>query len=132
MLENYAKILLIEANTMLEMAQRQILPAVVEFASECAAGYNSMCAAGFRNQSLHDLLRRLSARISEISDAIGLLKMSVEEARRMEDVPVLAEYCRGTLSSRMEALRAAADGAESIVPSQKWPMPSYTDLLHRV
>ena len=132
MLENYTKVITIEANTMLEMAKREILPAVVEFAGKCADSYNSLKAAGFENKSLHNLTARLSRDISEISDASGALEVKLLHSHTVEDPHELAVYCRDMLRPQMEALRAAADAAEERMSSGVWPMPNYTDLLHRV
>ena len=131
MLENYSKVIAIEANTMLEMAHRQILPAVVDEAGACAGSYNALKAAGVENKSLKHLLHSLSGNISEISDTMHLLRFRMEYMEA-ESILEQARYCRDRIVPQMWALRHAADKAEESVSSGRWPMPSYTDLLHRV
>lgn len=132
MLENYTKVIMIEANTMLEMAKREIIPAVIEFAGKCAGSYNNLKEAGLENKSLHNLTARLSRDISEISDASGALEVKLLHSHSIGDPHELAVYCRDMLRPQMEMLRAAADAAEERMASDAWPMPNYTDLLHRV
>lgn len=138
MLENYVKVMTIEANTMLEMAKRQIIPAVISFAGKVASSYNELRAAGFENQTAHELSALLSVQLNAIQKASSALEnachdrvMTAFEADN-GSTQKSAQYCRDTLRLLMEALRQAVDDAEVNVSSEYWPMPSYTDLLHRV
>lgn len=129
MLENYAKVITIEANTMLEMTKRQILPSVIEFAGKIAQSAVSLQKAGAENSALFELTSKLSGHITAISAACEALDRAVSLGGNTAQNAV---YCRDTLCPCMKALRDAADSAETDVASVSWPMPNYTDLLHRV
>lgn len=132
MLENYVKIITIEANTMLEMVKRQILPAVIKFAGETANSYNALMKAGCPNENLQNTLSMLSCDISDISNASAALEQAVAASQTIEETLVLAQFCRDRVKLAMDSLRICVDTAEVIVSSELWPMPNYTDLLHRV
>lgn len=131
-LENYAKVIAIEANTMIEMTKRQILPAVIDFTGKCAGAHNNLIRSGIENLSLKALISKLSRSISDISEAESALEVLMKQARSVTDGKALAEYCRDKIVKQMGVLRDAADTAEVNVSSECWPMPNYTDLLHRV
>lgn len=132
MLENYEKIIMIEANTMLEMAHRELLPAVVRSAAEAAQSAASFAAAGVRSTRVPELAQTLAASADRIANAADRLAETVENVP--ENLPMLerASYARDTVKPMMESLRAAVDEAETLVSKGNWPVPSYTDLLHRV
>jgi len=133
MLDSYCKVLMIEAQTMLEMANRDILPAVNAYAlklSETAAAkkavgilpHDDCCIA------LVDKLSKLSNRIYQ---TIGELENAVESAPA-GDLQKRAAYCRDTVVPAMNNLRAAADVAETLTDRASWPIPSYGDILFSV
>lgn len=130
MLENYAKVITIEANTMLEMARRQIIPAVIRFAGQCAADYNQLAAAGLKNAGIHTLLEHLNQSIEALTERCANLENAVKTARTLPEGKELAVFCRDILRSKMDLLREAADAAEEIVSEKEWPMPTYTQLLY--
>lgn len=131
MLENYEKIITIEANTMLEMTKRQILPAIVAFTGKTAESYNNLKTAGIQNPSLKKLIAALSSHIDEVTTAYYSLKEDMAQSFG-ESEKERAEYCRNVIFESMEKLREAVDCAEVDVSSADWPMPGYTDLLLRV
>ena len=132
MLENYEKIIIIEANTVLEMAHRELLPAVVRSAAEAAQSAAAFAAAGVRSTRVPELAQTLATAADRIANAADRLAETVENAP--ENLPMLerASYARDTIKPMMESLRAAVDEAETLVSKGNWPVPSYTDLLHRV
>ena len=132
MLENYEKIVMIEANTMLEMARRELLPAVVKSAADAARSASAFSAAGVRSTRVPELAQTLAACADRIANAADRLQAA--EAEAPGNVPMLerALYARDAVKPMMESLRAAVDEAEAIVSKEDWPVPSYTDLLHRV
>ncbi len=131
-LENYTKIIAIEANTMLEMVKRQILPAVIGYTGQCAEAHNNLIRSGIENKSLKTLLLRLSRSITDISEAALGLETMMKHTHTIGDRKNLAVYCRDRICRQMEQLRSAVDTAETMVAAESWPMPNYTDLLHRV
>ena len=74
LLENYAKIILIEANTMIDMVRQQILPSVISFTGKCADSFNRLRDAGIENRALHDMVKRLSQSITNIMGALSVLQ----------------------------------------------------------
>ncbi|MFZ2539777.1 MAG: glutamine synthetase type III, partial [Oscillospiraceae bacterium] len=132
MLENYTKIITIEANTMLEMTKRQILPAVIKFSGDTAKSYTRLIEAGCLNENLQAMVSKLSKNISDISKTCDILEKAVADLQTISGTYDLAVSCRDNVKTAMEQLRLCADAAEVIVSSEAWPMPNYTDLLHRV
>ncbi|MDE5852687.1 MAG: glutamine synthetase III [Oscillospiraceae bacterium] len=131
MLGIYCKTLSIEANTMLEMVNRQILPAVIRYADEISKTYIYMDKCGVRNDCLKDTLKSLSTSINDITNAKDLLKASVEIKDFNNKLEKAQHYCNSVLNL-MNSLRESVDKVEHIIPKDKWPMPSITDLLYRV
>lgn len=130
MLENYINIITIEANTMLEMVKRQILPAIVHFAGKSANSYNQLKLAGAESFGLHELVKKLQIAIDEIIELTAELERMVNVGGNT--TLAKAEYCRDSIKEAMQSLRRAVDSTETIVSSTDWPHPNYTDLLHRV
>ncbi len=134
MLENYAKTINIEANTMLEMANKQILPALIGFAGDTAAAYNELMCAGVSNATSLRLAQALSDAVDEIYAEAQELQAVLDQIHKscIGDALCEAKGYRDQILPQMEKLRQAVDKAEGICSSEAWPMPSYTDLLHRV
>ena len=131
-LENYVKTINIEADTMLEMSSRQILPACISFAGDVAASAANLKEVGAPSKAALKLCETLSAHIDEISSCIDVLSEKVKVLHTIEVSLKQAEWCRDEVISSMNALRAACDGIEPVVDSKYWPMPNYTELLHRI
>lgn len=132
MLENYAKILNIEANAMIEMTRRQILPSCIEFAGVIASSSNALDTAGAPSDAAKQLTKSLARQIDAIDKALQALEEVLEKAHHISSVEEDAVYYRDAVYPAMKALRSAADRAETMVSAKSWPMPTYTDLLHRV
>ncbi len=131
MLENYIKIITIEANTMLEMVKRQILPSLISFTGETAKSYNQLKKANIDNESILNCLNTLSNGITDITNLSDILEQKLSQVTNVY-THENAVYCRDGIKTVMESIRKAVDSVEVIVSSEYWPMPSYTDLLHRV
>ncbi len=132
MLENYCKILNIEAATMCEMSRRQILPAAIRFAGGLAESFSSLKAAGIENRSVRDLAQLLSDDISEADRLTGELERALERCAESADLLENARYHRDCIRRLMEKLREVADRMEKFVAASEWPIPTYADLLYRV
>ncbi|MEG2851584.1 MAG: glutamine synthetase III [Hydrogenoanaerobacterium sp.] len=133
MLENYGKVVSIEAATMLEMAKRQIYPSAVKYAGETAQSLNELCRAGLQNPSLASHLNTVNGLITEISAKTAELENVCTKAQRHSgNHKEYALEMRDFVLPSMLALRLACDTLEPIMSSEMWPMPTYTDLLHRV
>lgn len=131
MLENYIKVITIETNTMLEMTKRQILPAVIKFAGETASSCKSLGDIGVDCKCVIALSKKLSDHIEAINSSAQALESAIAKTS-FATTKEYARYCRDTVRICMEQLRMAVDLAEVDVSSERWPMPNYTDLLHRV
>ena len=135
MLENYSKIVNIEALTLIEMVEKDVYPAVLEYE-------NTLCDAILAKKSTglpvsvkteSDLLCRISALGDALYEKLGTLKVAeAEAAEKRGDTLALALHYREAVVTAMEALRAVSDELETAIPSEIWPYPSYGDLLFSV
>ena len=133
-MEHYSKIINIEALTMLEMARKQLLPAVNAYMSEVANTAASKLAVS-ENLSVRSetkALTRLSADADAMSDAVDELQASVDAAKALSDESAKAVAFHDNVLPKMDALRAAADDAETICGEDYWPLPSYSKMLYYV
>ncbi len=129
LLENYVKVINIEAKTMLDMARRQILPAVVSFAADVADGVNSVKAAGAKPEVQIRLLKRLNAAAKDLDGAIDALAAAVAGAAAKGHADKKAGAYRDLVVPAMARLRAASDDVEPVVSAEYWPLPTYADML---
>ena len=131
--EAYAKAINIEARTMLDVAGKQIIPAVIRYAKQLADSINAIVAAGVLDVDVQTgLLRETSALLKETKEALDALHKVTEEAWAMEDGKDKAFYYRRQVIPAMENLRKPVDELEMIVDKEIWPMPSSGDLLFEV
>ena len=133
-MEHYSKILNIEALTMLEMARKQLLPAVNAYMSEVANTAASKLAVSesISVRSETKTLGRLSADADAMSDAIDTLQDAVDAAKALPSESEKAVAFHDNVLPAMDALRAAADDAETLCGEDYWPLPSYSKMLYYV
>ena len=132
-LENYTKILHIEALTLIDMMNREVVPAITAYTDKlCKAVLNKNSIGGISSTVERELIARLSAANKEIFTLTGELKMAVATADRTTDVMEKAVLYHCTILSLMSDIRKYADSAESVMPSDCWPYPSYGDLLFSI
>ena len=133
-MEHYAKILNIEALTMLEMARKQLLPAVNSYMSEVAntAAAKLAVSEALSVRSETKTLTKLSADADAMSDAIDVLQDVVDAAEALTSESEKAVAFHDNVLPAMDALRAAADDAETICGEDYWPLPSYSKMLYYV
>ena len=133
-LEHYSKIINIEALTMLEMARKQLLPAVNAYMSEVANTAASKLAVSesISVRSETKTLGRLSADADAMSDAIDTLQDAVDAAKALPSESEKAVAFHDNVLPAMDTLRAAADDAETICGEDYWPLPSYSKMLYYV
>ena len=133
-MEHYSKIINIEALTMLEMARKQLLPAVNSYMSEVANTAASKLAVS-ENISVRSetkTLTKLSADADAMSDAIDTLQDAVDATKALPSEADKAVAFHDNVLPAMDALRAAADDAETICGEDYWPLPSYSKMLYYV
>ena len=133
-MEHYSKIINIEALTMLEMARKQLLPAVNAYMSEVANTAASKLAVSesISVRSETKTLGRLSADADAMSDAIDTLQDAVDAAKALPSESEKAVAFHDNVLPAMDTLRAAADDAETICGEDYWPLPSYSKMLYYV
>ena len=133
-MEHYSKIINIEALTMLEMARKQLLPAVNAYMSEVANTAASKLAVSesISVRSETKTLTKLSDDADAMSDAIDTLQQVVDAAEALTSESEKAVAFHDTVIPAMDALRAAADAAETICGEDYWPLPSYSKMLYYV
>ena len=133
-MEHYSKIINIEALTMLEMARKQLLPAVNAYMSEVANTAASKLAVSesISVRSETKTLGRLSADADAMSDAIDTLQDAVDAAKALPSESEKAVAFHDNVLPAMDTLRAAADDAETLCGEDYWPLPSYSKMLYYV
>ncbi|MBS6706350.1 MAG: glutamine synthetase III [Lachnospiraceae bacterium] len=131
--ENYAKTINIEAKTMIDMASKQIIPAVIKYATSLATSINTIAAAGVSEVTVQkELLEETSTLLKETQEALKHLMVTEDKAFAMPDGMEQAKFYHESVVPAMEALRAPVDRLEMIVDKEMWPMPSYGDLMFEV
>ena len=132
--EAYAKAINIEAKTMIEMASKQYIPAVISYVTSLADSINSISAAcAEADLSVQkDLLTKCSSLLAEAQKALNDLVAADAKANSMEEGKEQAEFFKDTVFTTMASLRAPIDKLEMLVDKEYWPVPSYGDMLFEV
>lgn len=130
--ETYAKTINIEAKAMIDIASKQIIPAVIKYTKSLADTVNAVVQAGAEASVQIELLNETSALLSDTKVALAKLIDVTAQAGRMSEGPEQAAYFRDAVVPAMEELRAPVDELEMIVDKEMWPMPSYGDLIFEV
>ena len=130
--ESYAKAINIEARTMIDMASKQIIPAIIKYTKELADTVVAVKEAGADASVQAELLTEVSGLLAESKKALEALKVVTDQAAAMEEGEAQARFYHFDVVPAMEALRAPVDKLEMIVDKEAWPMPSYGDLIFEV
>ncbi|MDD4851157.1 MAG: glutamine synthetase III [Gemmiger sp.] len=130
-MEHYAKILNIEARTMLKIAHKQLIPAITTYMGDVAntAAAKAAVSESLSTRAEEKLLAALSGYADEMSDAVDALKAVADKTDAMEDKTAKAHAYHDEVIPAMDALRAAADAAEEICGEDYWPLPCYSRML---
>ena len=134
LLDNYCKTVLIEANTMIDMARREIAPAVSGYAAELAhtaaakKAVDSSLSCGYETE----LLKKLAMLEDQIMIRSEELQEAVLEVQDIGDIAEESRRIRDTVLGKMGQLRVACDSAETMMAKKYWPFPTYEDLLFSV
>lgn len=133
-LENYCKTVVIEANTMVNMAKTLIAPAVEAYAADVAKAVAAkrLVDANLPCKYESKLIKNLSALTDRIASCIEELEMALQELHEAKDVVDEANAIRDNVLEKMNALRIACDEAELLTAKKYWPFPTYSDLLFGV
>ena len=130
--ESYAKAINIEARTMIDMASKQIIPAIIKYTKELADTVVVVKEAGADASVQAELLTEVSGLLAESKKALEALKVVTDQAATMEEGEDQARFYYFDVVPAMEALRTPVDTLEMIVDKEAWPMPSYGDLIFEV
>lgn len=133
-LENYSKILHIEALTLIEMMNREVIPAISEYTNKLCSGLINKRSLGIKFDDLADteIIARLSAASAEIYRLTGDLKMEVMSAEKIPDMLERAVKYHDVVLKLMNDIRKYADSSEAVVSKECWPYPSYGELLFSI
>ena len=128
--EIYAKEMNIEARTMIDMATKQIIPAVIHYTTVLAKSINEIRAVGVYDVSVQtDLLQQCTKYLKAAKTAMNKLKKLADQASAMEEGRDRAVFYKDKIRPAMDELRKPVDELEMIVDKEMWPMPSYGDLI---
>ncbi len=127
--EQYAKLLNIEANTMVDMVKRLYIPAISEYSSSLAASVATKAELGIEGKAEKELVVTTTSGIDAIYTAVADLEAKNADARETEDPQAECEAYRDVVIPAMDTLRAAVDEMETVVAEDYWPVPSYNSML---
>ena len=130
--ETYAKTINIEALAMIDMAGKQIIPAVVKYSRSLADTVNAVKEAGADPAVQAELLQRVNTGLAAMQAALRRLEAVEKEASAMTDAKTQAFFYKDTVKAAMEELRAPADELEMIVDKKIWPIPTYGELMFEI
>ena len=130
--ETYAKAINIEAKAMIDIASKQIIPAVIKYTKSLADTVNSVTAAGAEASVQSELLAETSGLLSDTKVALQKLMDLDKKSEEVPEGTELAHYFHEEIVPAMAELRAPVDALEMIVDKEMWPMPSYGDLMFEV
>ncbi len=130
--ETYAKTINIEANTMIDMAGKKYIPAVVKYTRQLADAVVAVREAGAEPVVQARLLGEVNGKLTAAQEALGRLSRAMAQAAAMKDAKEQAFFCKDVVRTAMEELRAPIDALEMIVDKDVWPVPSYGELTFEV
>ncbi len=130
--EGYSKAINIEARTMIDVAGKQIIPAVISYSTELANSVLAVSNAGADASAQKELLNDVSALLKDMKSALTTLIDVTEKAGNITDASEQAKFYRDTVKTAMTQLRTPADKLEMMVDKKFWPFPSYGDLMFEV
>ena len=129
--EIYSKYINIEALTMIEMATKQIIPAVVKYSTDLANSISSLEGVGFDASVSRELLTKVTTNLKAMKVALDKLESDLANSEK-ECARCTAQYFRDVIMQDMSSLREPADKLELLVDKKYWPFPTYGDLLFEV
>lgn len=134
LMENYCKVLHIEALTMIDMSKKDIFPSVLKYLKELSETVNQLANFTFRVQlkGIQRIALSLINLFNKADDELLVLENELENLKTIEGVTKTAQYYANNIIPAMEALRKSCDEMESLTAKEHWPFPSYADLLFRV
>ena len=126
--EHYVKTVNVEGRLMVMMAKTQIIPAAIKYQADVAGAVNATKAAGVDNSAQAELLKSLTATLTEFQKATAALEHALGHHAAGEPIDH-AKYFRDKVLPGMTALRALGDKLETMVADEYWPLPTYREML---
>ena len=131
-LEKYSKTVRIEARTMVEMARKQLLPATMEHVKSLCDAIATKKQIGFTCNTDEKIAKKLNDLADRFYDSIERLDQRVNEANAVEGIQKQAEFFHDVVLAEMDIMRSIADEIELNMPSAKWPIPCYSEIIYNV
>lgn len=134
LIENYVKVVNIEALTMLDMAKKDLLPAMSEYVTELACAIKERKSVAPETDVTYEreTLEELSRLVTATYGSVRKLEKDLSETKKIASDEERADYYKSTIISDMDGLRESVDAAETITPTKYWPYPGYGELLFGV
>ena len=134
LLQNYCRVISIEAKVMLEMTKKQIIPAVLKYIKEIS---ETALTKKSLNSNLEcyveeDIVNNLSSLNFELYNEVKKLEDSLNEAHELIDLPARSIFYRDSIISKMNKIRKISDTLEKNTSKEVWPFPSYSDILFSI
>ncbi len=130
--ETYAKAINIESLVMIDMAEKSIIPAVMDYCGKLANNANEVFEAGADASVMKTKLKLICKSLKKATHALEDLKKAHAKSSKVEDIVLRSQSYKNDVIPAMAALRRHADTLETLMPKTAWPMPGYTDLMYRV
>ncbi len=131
-MESYCKVMNIEALTMLDMAKKQVIPAVLKYIRAVSETAAAAKAIGISADVETEIAAKLTSLAGELHEGIGALEFAVNESHKFTDSYDLMFFIRDEIIPTMNSVRAAADELETMVDEEYWPFPTYDALLFNI
>ena len=132
LLENYCKVVKIEALTAVDMAKKEIIPAVLKYTDSLAEGMAAKANIGIEDKTEKEVLTKCVALCGEMSDKVKSLEKAIADAENIADLEEKSLFYRNEICADMLSLRKSADELETVVGEDFWPFPTYAELLFGV
>ena len=117
---------------MLEIAKRQIIPSCIRYSGTLAHSVHELNACGINPQRMQTHLESVSCSVEAAMERTGELEEILQQSTQISDLYCRAQYLSEQVCGAMARLRTVCDSLETVVDQKEWPMPTYTDLLHRI
>ena len=130
--EQYAQTINIEALATLDIAKKQIVPAVMKYQKKLADSVSVLKETGVDTSVQEDLLADITENLKAMFAAIGVLEADTAKAQTIDEAQAQARFYHDTIFTEMNAVREPADKLEMLVAKEDWPFPSYGDLIFEV
>ena len=132
LLENYCKVVKIEALTAVDMAKKEIIPAVLKYTDSLAEGMAAKANIGIEDKTEKEILTKCVTLCGEMSDKVKALEKAIADAENIADLEEKSLFYRKVICADMLSLRKSADELETVVGEDFWPFPTYAELLFGV